>query len=183
MMDIHGDQIATQFATYGVPGEVADFFDASGIDPAKLTIDKLPPHGVRAVKELMAYTTGTQVVLAIAALALGEMDAADHGAGVQRIPNGKETVELVDPDEPTDETPISRNGIELADGLRVRVCDRSEDGKSGIEGAGLKGEIDRIEARGGNNIVFLYVDPEPGHTDGTLIQVKAQNIEVLTDEA
>lgn len=179
-MNINGHQIAAQFETYGAPPEAIGFFADNGFsDTSKIDIDAMPAHGVRAVKELMAYTTGLDVVLAIACIALGEQPAAEHGASVQFIPNG---VETIDPeDEPTDETPVSRNGVELFDGLRVRVVDVAADGETQVEGAGLTGEIDRIESRGGVNIVFLQVDAEPGHTEGSLIQVRADNVDAIEE--
>jgi hypothetical protein len=176
-MDIHGDQIEVQFRRYGAPQLVLDYLESLDVTVADLSERNIPDHGVAAVKELMAYTTGNQVVLAIAALALGQLPApvtVDAEASVDPVaPAG-------DDDEDDDGTTLAAdaNGRELAEGMRVTVRTHEADGST-IEGGGNTGEIEMIERRGGKNYVSIETDPEPGHTAGNLISVVDTNLEVV----
>ncbi len=181
-MEIHGDQIAVQFKTYGVPPVVEDFFAANDIAIADLSTRTIPAHGTAAVKELMAYTTGLQVVLAIAALALGQIEerAAPEPTGGDADGDGHDddSGEFAEGNREAADV-HDANGLVVVEGARVVIITTDKDGGA-VEAAGATGEVESIERRGAIDYVTLSTDPEEGHTTGDLITVRADTVEVLT---
>lgn len=170
---IDATQIEVMFKTYGAPPAVKALlakFKAEGIE-----FNSIPDQGINAVKELQAYTTGQQVIEAIAAMALGIIE----------IPMAEPVVDAPT-DATVDDTPIDTD--------EQPTAWTSPDGDTTFnegdvvvvtEGDAMDrvGEIDSFELRGADTYALVTFEPEQGHTTRDSFAVRCEYLTTAKAQA